>query len=298
MGPPQTLQVARTQRDQVNGDRSAHRRHVIAVGVRSIQSTYCCSRTATCPRTATRTALPLVLRRDRRCSCAACPFWAGEFRRREEFLNGDRERQKGVCLYLSNGQCGSPKKAGRAMMLGIDHERNKAVTFHPAVTASLSLCVCFFWGLLLAVAGAPLSVTPASGASLAIHLFSGRRRDGTAHTGTCLSLSGFPGTRGRQADTRIQPIAPTKGNPSRWRRFSWPAFSPRAAAAVAPRRATGHGQAGGHVRGAAARLRVASSRFAVRSSAVLCGEGERKRPLLLSPAGHFRRAVGAALRRM
>ena len=61
--------------------------------------------------------------------------------------------------------------------------------------------------------------------------------------------------------------------------------------------ATGRGQAGGHVRGAA-RLRVASSRFAVRSSAVLCGEGERKRPLLFSPAGHFRRAVGAALRRM
>ena len=144
MGPPQTLQVARTQRDQVNGDRSAHRRHVIAVGVRSIQSTYCCSRTATCPRTATRTALPLVLRRDRRCSCAACPFRAGEFRRREEFLNGDRERQKGVCLYLSNGQCGSPKKAGRAMMLGNDRERNKAVTFHPSVTASLSLCVFFF----------------------------------------------------------------------------------------------------------------------------------------------------------
>ena len=59
--------------------------------------------------------------------------------------------------------------------------------------------------------------------------------------------------------------------------------------------ATGRGQAGGHVRGAA-RLRVASSRFAVRSSAVLCGEG--KLPLLVSPAGHFRRAVGAALRRM
>ena len=125
-----------TQRDQVNGDRCADRRHIIAVGARSIQSTYCCSRTATCPRTATRTALPLVLRRDRRCSCAACPFRAGEFRRREEFLNGDRERQKGVCLYLSNGQCGSPKKAGRAMMLGNDRERNKAVTFHPAVTAS------------------------------------------------------------------------------------------------------------------------------------------------------------------
>ena len=88
-----------------------------------------------------------------------------------------------------------------------------------------------------------------------------------------------------------------KGKSSRWRRLSWPAFWPRAAAAVAPRRATGHGQAGGHVRGAA-RLRVASSRFAVRSSAVLCGEGERKRPLLFSPAGHFRRAVGAALRRM
>ena len=57
------------------------------------------------------------------------------------------------------------------------------------------------------------------------------------------------------------------------------------------RGATGRGQAGGHVRGAA-RLRVASSRFAVRSSAVLCGEG--KLPLLVSPAGHFRRAVGAA----
>jgi hypothetical protein len=287
---PQTLQVQR-ERNAIRWTAN------FAVGARSIQNTYCCSPMATCSRTATRTALPLGHRRDRRCSCAACSFRAsslaagraGEFRRREGFLNGDGEDKRGLSLSVQ-WPMRQPKK-GRAMMLCNDHEHNKAVTFHSAVTASL-----FFWVVLSCSRRTPFCRAcqwrqPCNPSILRQAVRCGAVRwHGTYWH---LPVVWFPRNARAAGGARIQPIAPTKGNPSRWRRLSWPAFPPRAAAAAAPGAPPATAR---QVATYAARAGCGLPRRASPCVPPLSYAGRRmggEAAAASAPAGHFRRAVGA-----
>lgn len=99
------------------------------------------------------TALPLGIRRDERCSCAACCWAVGrlppgvlgkrkertdsewDFQKREDILDGDRGTEgssETSTVHLTNAATATQNRVKALHATNT----NKAVTFHPAVTAN------------------------------------------------------------------------------------------------------------------------------------------------------------------